>query len=92
MVLGGIDRAPRNTTEPKGTIWKADYHTSRAMINCVRRLRDLFPRHVQYAPVNRNATPGAKALLEYLVLDLGKEHPPRGSTIPSGGETCFPTA
>jgi len=40
---GGIDMAPRNLHAPKGTIWKADYHTSRSMINCLRRLRSMFP-------------------------------------------------
>ncbi|MFZ0454634.1 MAG: AGE family epimerase/isomerase [Ignavibacteriaceae bacterium] len=35
---GGIDEAPGNKTYPKGTIWKADYHTTRGLINCIRRL------------------------------------------------------
>ncbi len=86
---GGIDRAPRNTTAPKGTIWKAEYHTSRAMINCVRRLRDLFPRHVQYAPVNRNATPAAKELLSYLYSISGKNII-AGQHNPVGRRDMFP--
>ena len=36
---GGIDIVPGNMTFPKGTIWKADYHTSRALINCIERLK-----------------------------------------------------
>jgi cellobiose epimerase len=38
---GGIDQVPQNKVFPKGTIWKADYHTSRAMINCLIRLKRL---------------------------------------------------
>lgn len=36
---GGVDIVPSNRTFPKGTIWKGNYHTSRSLINCVRRLR-----------------------------------------------------
>ena len=36
---GGIDEVPDLKTYPKGTIWKADYHTTRGLINCIRRLR-----------------------------------------------------
>jgi mannobiose 2-epimerase len=36
---GGVDMVPNNVLSPKGTIWKADYHTSRALINCIRRLK-----------------------------------------------------
>ena len=54
---GGLDKAPGNLRGPKGTIWKADYHTSRAMINCIRRLRTFpFPRTTS-APANPRATP-----------------------------------
>lgn len=35
---GGIDQVPRNKFFPKGTIWKANYHTSRTLINCIRKL------------------------------------------------------
>jgi mannobiose 2-epimerase len=61
---GGIDKAPGNRNAPKGTIWKADYHTSRSMINCIRRLRNMFHRRMHFDPVNRNATPGARKLLD----------------------------
>ena len=37
---GGIDKAPSAKFRPKADIWKADYHSSRAMINCLRRLDD----------------------------------------------------
>jgi cellobiose epimerase len=33
-----IDTNPKSQNAPKGTIWKADYHTSRGLINCIRRL------------------------------------------------------
>ena len=36
---GGIDEVPGNKTYPKGTIWKADYHTTRGLINCIGRLK-----------------------------------------------------
>ena len=36
---GGIDEVPSLKTFPKGTIWKADYHTTRGLINCIRRLK-----------------------------------------------------
>lgn len=36
---GGIDAVPGNTRVPKASIWKCNYHTSRALINCIRRLQ-----------------------------------------------------
>lgn len=36
---GGIDEVPDINTSPKGTIWKGDYHTTRGLINCIKRLR-----------------------------------------------------
>lgn len=33
-----IDTNPKSQNAPKGTIWKADYHTTRGLINCIRRL------------------------------------------------------
>ena len=35
---GGIDQVPQNKVFAKGTIWKANYHTTRAMINCIKML------------------------------------------------------
>ena len=40
---GGIDEAPKNEFGPKATIWKANYHTTRGLINCLRRLKDNKP-------------------------------------------------
>ncbi len=40
---GGTDIVPDDRRLPKGTIWKADYHTSRGMINCIRRLEGKAP-------------------------------------------------
>jgi mannobiose 2-epimerase len=36
---GGADIVPSITRSAKGSIWKADYHTSRALINCIRKLK-----------------------------------------------------
>ncbi|MGA9120244.1 MAG: AGE family epimerase/isomerase, partial [Bacteroidota bacterium] len=35
---GGTDIVPANVKSAKSTIWKCNYHTSRAIINCIRRL------------------------------------------------------
>ena len=35
---GGIDIVPDNKSFAKGTIWKGNYHTSRGLINCLKRL------------------------------------------------------
>jgi cellobiose epimerase len=35
---GGLDKEPHFKTGPKGHIWKANYHTGRAMMNCVKML------------------------------------------------------
>ena len=35
-----IDTAPDSKDSPKGTIWKGDYHTTRALINCIQRLTE----------------------------------------------------
>ncbi|HTY00475.1 MAG TPA: AGE family epimerase/isomerase [Bacteroidota bacterium] len=35
---GGIDIVPANTKAAKASIWKVNYHTSRAIINCIVRL------------------------------------------------------
>jgi mannobiose 2-epimerase len=37
---GGIDIMPGNIYAYKGSIWKCNYHTSRALINCLKRLRN----------------------------------------------------
>ncbi len=38
---GGLDEEPQQKTRPKGTIWKATYHDSRALMNCIDRLREI---------------------------------------------------
>lgn len=38
--FGGIDIVPMNKNMPKGTIWKGNYHTTRALINCINMLKD----------------------------------------------------
>ncbi len=35
---GGIDEAPNVQKGPKLTIWKCNYHTTRGLMNCIRRL------------------------------------------------------
>ena len=35
---GGKDEVPKIIYSPKGSIWKANYHTSRGLINCINRL------------------------------------------------------
>jgi len=36
---GGADIVPSNKYSPKASIWKCNYHTSRALINCINRLK-----------------------------------------------------
>lgn len=36
--IGGIDIEPNNKYLVKGSIWKCNYHTSRSLINCIKRL------------------------------------------------------
>lgn len=36
---GGIDEAPNVELGPKGSIWKCNYHTTRGLENCIRRLQ-----------------------------------------------------
>jgi mannobiose 2-epimerase len=38
-----LDTKPDARFSPKGSIWKAEYHTSRAMMNCIARLRAMAP-------------------------------------------------
>ncbi len=35
---GGIDKEPHFKTGPKGHVWKCNYHTGRALMNCIRIL------------------------------------------------------
>ena len=35
---GGLDKEPHFKTGPKGHIWKCAYHTSRALMNCIKML------------------------------------------------------
>lgn len=37
---GSLEKEPFYKTEPKGTIWKGTYHTSRALMNCIKMLAD----------------------------------------------------
>jgi len=70
----GLDIEPQNKSAPKGTIWKGNYHTSRSMINCIRKLHRSTLKFggKQYDPVNKNATPEARKLLNRLYSLSGK--------------------
>ena len=37
---GGLDKEPQFKTGPKGHIWKCNYHTGRAMMNCMKMLAE----------------------------------------------------
>ena len=39
-----LDTKPEARRSPKGSIWKAEYHTSRALMNCITRLHAMAPR------------------------------------------------
>jgi len=38
---GGIDKEPGDTLAMKSQIWKCNYHTSRSLINCIKRLKTI---------------------------------------------------
>ena len=37
---GSLEKEPHYKTEPKGSIWKGTYHTTRALMNCIKMLAD----------------------------------------------------
>ena len=37
---GSLEKEPFFKTEPKGTIWKATYHNTRSLMNCIKMLCD----------------------------------------------------
>jgi mannobiose 2-epimerase len=39
---GGLDKEEDHKYTPKGTIWKCNYHTSRALINCIKQLERIL--------------------------------------------------
>lgn len=47
----GIDNSPHKKKEPKATIWKINYHNTRALMNCIRLLEE-YNRHITAQPVN----------------------------------------
>jgi cellobiose epimerase len=79
---GGTDKEPNNLHSPKGSIWKADYHTTRSLDNCLNALRGFKHGHLlwtdpvyalrKYDPVNTDATPEARKLLESLYSIRGR--------------------
>ncbi len=40
--MEGLDQSPEARTAPKASIWKVNYHTARALINCIKMLRSEF--------------------------------------------------
>jgi len=36
----GLDKSPERRKSPKGSIWKVNYHETRAMINCIRLVQN----------------------------------------------------
>jgi cellobiose epimerase len=70
----GTDSQSGAAAIPKSSIWKCNYHTSRSLINCINRLgRQIALRPSgAFPPVNREATPEARALLERLYAERGK--------------------
>jgi N-acyl-D-glucosamine 2-epimerase len=73
--VGGIDIVPNMKYAPKGSIWKGNYHTSRGLINCINRLKSqtFMPNQKHFDPVNKNAIPQARKLLDYLYSISGKK-------------------
>jgi cellobiose epimerase len=73
--VGGVDIVPEMRNAPKGSIWKCNYHTSRGLINCINRLKRqmCIPGKKHFVPVNKNATPEARKLLDYLYSISGKK-------------------
>jgi mannobiose 2-epimerase len=71
---GGVDIVPNMKYSPKSSIWKCNYHTSRALINCINRIKSQTINCSQKAfePVNKNATVEAKEILNYLYSMNGK--------------------
>ena len=71
---GGLDKEPSQRTAPKASIWKGNYHTSRALVNCIQTLRKMSLAYGDkgYEPVNPNATQEARELLQFLYSLKGK--------------------
>jgi cellobiose epimerase len=71
---GGIDIVPEHTHTPKASIWKCNYHTSRALINCMRKIqaRGMSPAGTCTEPVNPQTIPAARALLARLYALSGR--------------------
>lgn len=72
---GGTDAVPGHVHSPKASIWKANYHTSRALINCITILTHvtMMDRQRHHEPVNPNTMPEARAVLNYLYSIQGKQ-------------------
>jgi mannobiose 2-epimerase len=70
----GIDIVPSQKFSPKSSIWKCNYHTSRALINCINRIKSLAIVYNQkpFESVNKNVSIEAKKILNYLYSISGK--------------------
>ncbi|HEY9165744.1 MAG TPA: AGE family epimerase/isomerase [Candidatus Kryptonia bacterium] len=60
---GGLDREPHFKNGPKGHIWKAAYHTGRALMNCAKMLAGDFPAK---SPKNPGFAKAAKEMSEFI--------------------------
>ncbi|MFW5700025.1 MAG: N-acylglucosamine 2-epimerase, partial [Bacteroidota bacterium] len=38
--INGLDHSPEAARAPKASIWKVNYHNGRALINCIKMLKD----------------------------------------------------
>ncbi len=72
---GGTDVVAEHVHSPKASIWKANYHTSRALINCINMLKHatMMDRQRRHEPANPNTMPEARAVLDYLYSIQGKK-------------------
>jgi cellobiose epimerase len=70
----GVDIVPNMKYSPKSSIWKCNYHTSRALINCINRIKSQTINYSQkpFEPVNKNATNETKKIMGYLYSVNGK--------------------
>lgn len=60
---GGLDREPHFRTGPKGHIWKAAYHTGRALMNCIKMLSKDNP---DLSPANPGFVKAAASFNEFI--------------------------
>jgi mannobiose 2-epimerase len=60
---GGLDKEPDFKLGPKGHIWKAAYHTGRALMNCIKVLSK---DHPEVCPANKGFVNTANHFNEFI--------------------------